>query len=389
MGPKLREQFSARNAELELLNERFVNNLQGIRIWTFFESQKTEVYALANRPNGQALIKDNLVVVDAPSASLSINQAFMFTQEERQSLATNHVGTVQFLKENGARQDFVEDLKAFLTPTSSIFCPTPQSVVAGIFSTCSVFVHRFYRLDLESDNDNDIDKNDPNVNVLISPSLRDFQDRGPSQILQAGLAFLEQRRNLPLPGDESTSSNHSVSEDRQPTPSGESSIGSGHTREESEVRIAQDSAPVPKVIVHDVDGKTETKTSDEEKADSDEEDTDLQGRTLVSRYPPVNLEKSNQFDWIHIPANVCDWVPRILKAVSEDKGSQKPYRELVYEWNLHQNRSRYASIHAQFIRTHSKLLCPPRQSLGTETPLASPRTINDSEPQLVLTFPYL
>ena len=395
MGSRLCKQFTIGNTDLELLNAKFCDIALGIRIWSFSESQQTEVPALINSPEGETLDTVNLLIVEGPSAALSADETLI--DEERRSLLKNHAGVTQILRDQAAGSAFVQILIETVEQANNEQCVRPQSIVTDIVNGCPVYVHRFYQSGLGSSG---------NINVSFSkPSLRSFRDFGPSRALETTRPVSATTEMGHHQIGEGTDHWHLLSdEDRPSTAGGKPSFDSRRSYEENKSITASRSPSVPTITITDVDNEIETALNVDpnpptipgnQKALKIHEG--LSRKDVESEHPRKHthgwlssseLQETDRFNWIHVPANICGWVPRILKTVAEDKIKKRQYKRLVREWQLHENRSRQvASSHARFIRTHCKLFHARQDRHSELSGTSSSTTIQAS--QLVLNFPYL
>ena len=91
--------------------------------------------------------------------------------------------------------------------------------------------------------------------------------------------------------------------------------------------------------------------------------------------------------WLHVPACISGFVPKIMSSISRDKSKPDLHNKLLIDqlWMAHHNKSRHASSHAYFVRPYCKVLMPK----GTHhDEILSPSSATD-DMQLAFFMPYL
>ena len=103
---------------------------------------------------------------------------------------------------------------------------------------------------------------------------------------------------------------------------------------------------------------------------------------------PAPSKGRDKFQWIHVPACVPGFVPKIMAAIEKDKGRPGLHKKVLMDqnWLSNHNKSRHASSHARFVRPFFKLLMPRGSTPADE--ILSPSSAS-GDPQLALYMPYL
>lgn len=299
MPRRLRQDFSLKNAYLEELNERFVNAAIGVKIYSYIETQDTELEVLTTLATtdveGENLISVGLTVVDGRSARLStadlpIEDELIF------ELDTTHSGATRF-KDRDVFERFVTELDVLIRNFSADECNAYQELSASIMTDVTVDVHQFYQISTDTE---------PAASMKVwseYPSLKTFLDQGPTKCLKKRLEIFQK--------DEESSTNGTLN----PT------IEIEHVAPTIKIALVPDAEETTLSKPQSMLSLPPTKASKIEHTrrpslNSDFLMANARPRDSEDKKPPQPVPTfkapstfSDQFKWIHVPFTHCGWVP--------------------------------------------------------------------------------
>lgn len=386
MPQRLRQDFRPKNPDLEFLNYKFAATALGVKLYSYIETQVTEMQVLSNSASaGKALTSVGLCIVDGRSARLSTPQ-IPVDDEVIIELPSTHTGTTMFYGGAAQKTVFLNEVAALIQSFSADERAAYQSLHSSIMNDVKVDIHQFY----ESENQGDA----TSMKVWSEhPSIKIFFDLGPTACLSRRLGNLGQGENGLLNGISNPKIQIAIQKS-SPTitaafapqhvnqmlrkqasaqnlavPSFTKPLRNGHIR-----RISLDpnftfKSPRPRVLVPPQNNlqsnKLQFQGPHKEKPPQ---------RSAAYNFP---THASDRFKWIHVPFTHCGWVPvsnlinpftvahvnclqHVLRTVSQDKANRDLHAKLLLDsvWISQHNRSRHASPHAQFIRPSVKFLLP-------------------------------
>ena len=381
MSKHLRKDFTLQNPDLELLNFRFGAAALGVKLWSYSETQDTNLEVLSTGDTtGETLTTLDLCIVDSRSAKMSTPDV-PIEEEEVKELHSTHVGAPRFTDDDSLRDRYVQDIISFIQTFSSQERAAHRALTLSIMNDIRVDVHQFYQTGSAEE---------PAMKIWSEhPTLQTFLDVGPAECLKRRLRTPAQVKQ-PMPNGISKPS----IEIRHPTESPAPRIVVGKLKgstEQSPTRNMTDSLSPPIVeqprsihthipsVTHDgsslgssgylMPGKSITKPSTEGPPQ----------RSHVYQLPSTSRDR---FRWVHVPYTHTGWVPvssipslilldltqgllqHILTTISQEKANLNLHQKLLLDqiWISQHNRATHASPHARFVRSSCKSLLPRGKS---------------------------
>lgn len=408
MSENLRHDFLLRNTDLETLNYKFAVRAVGVKIYSYVESNDTDLVVLStNDTGGETLTKVRLCIVDSRSGKLSTPEV-PIEDEEVIQLDTTHVGAPRFLGEDTLYGYYVDEIATFVKGFSAEERAASHALNNDIMTKIEVDVHQFYEVS---------NQGGPGSMKILSahPCLRTFLEIGPSKCME------ERLRDTDI--EETPQSNGSIrptielrpaSEPAAPTltvttvdtdeVSGDTSRAEStpslgvpvvappkniHTRRPSlTIELEDPGSPShlrPKQTKRVQFGEN---TSVEDKKQM--KDIDRIRRPQRKHLFPLPSQSSVRFKWVHVPFTHAGWVPHILTTISQEKEDLSLHSKILMDklWFSQHNRSRHGSPHAHFVRPSIKCLLPKNSERNHNDGITTPQSATD-DIQLVLYLPYL
>lgn len=361
MPGRLRQDLSLKNPYLEELNEIFVNAAIGVKIYSYIETQDTELEVLTTTSvEGENLISVGLTIVDGRSARLSTADLSVEDESIVES-NTTHSKAPRF-KDQKAFDYFISELSALILNFSADDCIAYQELSTSIMANVKVDVHQFYQTSTEKE---------PVASMKVwseYSSLKTFFDQGPTKCLKKRLEKFEQDEKPLINGNPKPTEHAAptikiaLAADTKNTISPKSKPTlSLPTSEPSKISDTRHSLTNPGFLRADALVKLE-------------EDKAPQSAPTFKAPTPF----SDKFKWIHIPFTHCGWVrvrghsqnywstefsqasQRVLMTISKEKANMDLHTKLMLDqvWIGQHYKSRHGSPHAQFVGTTVKCLLP-------------------------------
>lgn len=174
MSETLRNDFLLRSKDLETLNYRFAVNVVGVKIYSYVESDDTNMAVLStNHSGGETLTTIRQCVVDSRSGKLGTSEVPMEDEEVIQ-LSTTHVGAPRFTDEDTLYGIFIDEITSFVKGFSAEERAAYHALNNDIMTGTEVDVHQFYVVGTHGEQGL--------MKILTAhPSLQTFLELGPSR----------------------------------------------------------------------------------------------------------------------------------------------------------------------------------------------------------------
>lgn len=304
MPQRLRQDLSLRNPYLEGLNDIFVNAAIGVKIYSYIETQDTELEVLTTtNAEGENLISVGLTVVDGRSARLSTAD-LPIEDELVVELNTTHSGAPRF-KDQDVFEHFVSQLDALICNFSADDCNAYQELTTSIMTNVKVDIHQFHQVFTDKE---------PGASMKVwseYPSLKTFFDQGPTKCLKKRLEKFKQDEKPLVNGnpkptieiehvspdiiiDLAPNTNDPLSQKAEP-------MLSLPTSEPSKIIHTRRPSLNSELLTANAPAKISVKTTNVKFQDTKPPQS---APTFTGPSP-----SSDRFKWIHIPFTHCGWVP--------------------------------------------------------------------------------
>lgn len=180
MSERLRGDFSLHNPDRERLNYEFAVAAIGIKIYSYVETQDTQLEVLSTiDTSGESVVDVGLCIVDSRSAKLG-SADVPVEEEEVMDLNCTHTGAPRFTKEDSLKELLVDELVSLAQSFSIEERAAYDTLNASIMKEVKVEIHQFYQTGVKGDL--------ASTKILTGrPSLRDFFEDGPSRCLERRL----------------------------------------------------------------------------------------------------------------------------------------------------------------------------------------------------------
>lgn len=317
MPRRLRQEFSLKNRDLELLNYRFAVTAHGVKVYSYVESQNTNLQVLSTSDSaGETLTSIGLCIVDGRSAKLSTPD-IPVEDEEVIPLNSTHAGAPRFSNEDLLYSLFIGELNSLIQGFSADERAAYQALSSNIMTNIKVDIHQFY----ESGNEGE-----PTSMRVWSehPSLKSFFDLGPTACLSRRLDKLGHERNglpngISKPKIEIEKAAPTISVALAPTNNHHLPL-----QQTSMQSLAAPSSTEPLKIIHPRRPSLSPSTSLEAERPDHlaphqaknvhfNETMYLEPREGKPPQRPATYklpsQASDRFKWIHVPVTHCGWVP--------------------------------------------------------------------------------
>lgn len=317
MPQRLRQEFSLKNPDLELLNYRFAVTAIGVKVYSYIETRDTELQVLSTGDSaGETLTSISLCIVDGRSAKLGTTD-IPVEDEEVIPLNSTHTGAPKFSGEDILHDLFIDELASLIQGFSADERAAYQNLTSGIMTDLKVDIHQFY----ESRN-----AGKPTSMKVWSeyPSLKLFFDLGPTACLDRRLDKLgSEKQGLP----NGISKPKIEIEYPAPTinvafaPPDESQM----LRKQTSLQILTIPNPTepPKIFHQRRPPLSPSASFESERPSHLSPHQPIKGNNNENSYPKSHEEKplqhratyklpsqaSDRFKWIHVPTVHCGWVP--------------------------------------------------------------------------------
>lgn len=400
MSENLRHDFLLRNTDLETLNHVFAVSVFGVKIYSYVESEDTNLVVLStNDLGGETLTTIRLCIVDSRSGKLSSPEA-PFEDEEVIQLNTTHVGGPQFTDEDALYSFYIDEITAFVKEFSADERSLHHALNHDIMSNTEVDVHQFYFVGTQGE--------PGSIKIMTAhPSLQTFLESGPSKCMEARVRGTDQadegsRNGSVRPAIEFRPASEPAAPTLMVTSVESDETSSDASRADSYPKLSAPTVPIPKNIhtrrpsltIEVLDpgspGHLAPKASKKVAftTNAANKDTDQGRRPQRAHLFQLPSSSSERFKWIHVPFTHAGWVPLVLTTISQDKDNLNLHTKLLMDkmWFSQHNQSRHASPHARFVRPSVKCLLPKssEKHVDMATPLSAIEDV-----QLVAYLPYL
>ena len=320
----------------------------------------------------------------------------------------NHAGTARLGDDAGMLGEYISDLRKLIRSTNAQERAIHHELIQSIFHQVEIGIHQFYQIEVSA--------GVMETKIWTEKAdLGTFLESGPSTCLRRRLLPYDQRRAYSNGTLKSSSDFSSLFETPtsaadwplvdsrttmapSPSPSLYPSITSPDNASQQRYK-----SPVPRQpAANDVqfsprshsDGfgiELANRSEPAQQPTRPRYDMDQQLRMNTSSYQgqtfQVPTKDTHRFMWLHVPACISGFVPKIMSSISRDKGTPDLHSKLLIDqlWMAHHNKSRHASSHAYFVRPYCKVLMPKGI---THDEILSPSSATD-EMQLAFFMPYL